>query len=505
MWRLSKSVLKSAKTAIVEDPGVRKLVARYPRFFGFMKRRVTADEKFGLGLTFGLAVTGLLAYIFFGVAQDLIGHNPLIQSDLRVVHIIQIFRTPGLNRFMLFMTDIGDWQMVAAGLVAIGALFVLQRRIHSLYILAFSVAGGEALVWTLKHLFSRQRPPLVDALTTESGYSFPSGHGFVAFSFYGLAAYFIWRSLRSRWLKAASIVGGLAVVLTIGISRIYLGVHWASDVLASWALGAAWLAALITSLEIRERFNHHPDHGIPMIGKKAFVATAICLATAWCAVAAYFYVTHPLEPVVTALAETRIELSNPDASSLFANLPRTSESLTGSPMEPIGIILIGTRDEVLQAFSKAGWVQTDPITPQTLDKLLADTIDGKPYSAAPGVPSLWNTMPNELSFAQPTQQNTIGQRHHFHLWEAPVAVNGEQVWFGTAHFDKSIWLKYGFLPIHSIDPAVDTERDKVLNDLTAAGSVENFRELQIVSRTLGTNAAGDQFFTDGMAYEIFLK
>ncbi len=169
--------------------------------------------------------------------------------DLYFSNLIQEFRAPALDAAMLFFTYLGNWEVVLI-LITIAGIFFAAKK-HKDYILAilFSVGGGEVLVWVIKHIVQRPRPFLTDDLVFEKSFSFPSGHAFAAVAFYGLLAYFLISAVKSRFWKIFFIAVCALLALTIGISRIYLGVHWPTDVLAGFALGIAWLAIIITVLK----------------------------------------------------------------------------------------------------------------------------------------------------------------------------------------------------------------------------------------------------------------
>ena len=504
MLKRTKSILKSAGKGALSDPHIQGFIERHPRLTRFIKNRLTPDERFGLYLTIGVIITGFFVYLFFGVVQDFFGNDPLIQSDLRLINLVQIFRTPQFTNVMLFFTYLGGWPIVFFGLALASVFFFLRKRWRYLFAMLFSVGCGEIFVWVLKNLIKRPRPPLVNALVHEPSYSFPSGHGFVALAFYGLTAYFLIRATKNRPLKILYGLCGFVIVFAIGFSRIYLGVHWPSDVLASYASGAAWLVALITALEIRRKFNHVDRH--PYLARKYIVSFGILSFAIWVGFIFYYYQSHPLA-VRAAAAESKIVIAAADIpDDIFRSLPRASETITGQPMEPIDVIIVATSEKLNAAFVSAGWLTPELISPASFWRMVKASILEEPYPTAPGTPSFWNKVPNEISFEQPTAKNSVSERHHLHLWEAPYILDdGREVWFGTAHFDQSLAETVYMIPVHSIDPAIDKERNKVRDDLSASGQVESIREFQIVEPTLGKNQAGSLFFTDGKAYVIFLK
>jgi undecaprenyl-diphosphatase len=333
----------------------------------------------------------------------------------------------------------------------------------------------------------------------ENSFSFPSGHTFVAVSFYGLLTFFVYKNLKSKWSRFICVIFGLGLILLIGFSRIYLGVHFPSDVLASFAGGAAWLTALITAFNLWNK---------PEIAKRRpldfneFIGLiAVFLFCVWVGCVVYYYKHTPLiEPKQTkedSLSESQIP------QDIFLSLPKTSETITGKPMEPINIIMIGTKSEMDDAFSKAGWSQTDPININSSIKIAVDTVLNKPDPKAPGTPSFWNQQPNPFAYEKATS-NSPRQRQHIHFWPTLFVVNDKPVWVATSHFDETVGFN-GIIPTHKIDPDIDKERERVKNELLASGDVLSENEFQLVPKEFGQNAVGSLFFTDGKTAIIYLK
>jgi membrane-associated phospholipid phosphatase len=501
MLRLAKSLFKSVVTAIRHDPEVNRVLAAHPGVRRFFARRFGADP-FGLWLTIGAVVSVVFLFFFFSLVQDLIARDPLIEADLRVVSLIQMFRGSFFDRLMAFFTYLGNWQMVLAGAGLMIVYLAMLRRWLWIATLLISILGGEVLVWLVKSLFRRPRPDLVNALLPAHGPSFPSGHAFVAFSFYGLVAWFAIDAAKSRLTKALIGVAAFAVIVVIGFSRVYLGVHWPSDVLASYALGSAWLAIAITGFT-----TYRASQGLGPTVKAWTRPLAGFLFVVWLAFAAVFYVTHPMvkatqpEPQPIALSDANFP------ESLFSVAPRFSEDIVGAPMEPIDVIMVGTDSDILEAFNQAGWYPTDPVTFETSWRLLVAQLFNQPYDRAPAAPTFWRSRPNERGFEKPTATGSARERHHLHLWATPFLVARRSVWVGTVHLDKSAGTAAEIVPplIHHIDPAIDRERNALRSDLLQVRCLDHLDEAQVTDPVMAQNALKDPFFTDGKAIVVSLN
>jgi len=135
-------------------------------------------------------------------------------------------------------------------------LFIKKHRWHSIKVASIALSST-AMMFLLKNIFSRHRP-LIPLLKPALGYSFPSGHSMMSFSFYGLLIYLCYKYIENRILKWFLITGLFLLILSIGFSRIYLRVHYASDVLAGFSVGIAWLIFsvwLLNKIEWYSRSN----------------------------------------------------------------------------------------------------------------------------------------------------------------------------------------------------------------------------------------------------------
>lgn len=160
------------------------------------------------------------------------------------------FATPGLTNVMFaisFMGATGLIVMVIFGFL----LFLYERWKRGLLWLSLTMAGALILNITLKLAFERSRPqPFFGNLPQT--YSFPSGHSLLSFCFYGVMAGLIMARVRSRWLRILVWCAAAVLILLIGVSRIYLGVHYPSDVVAGYAAGAIWVSTMIAMDRVRK-------------------------------------------------------------------------------------------------------------------------------------------------------------------------------------------------------------------------------------------------------------
>ncbi len=161
--------------------------------------------------------------------------------------------TPGLTGIMELFTLLGGHYFLVPANLLIIAIAYFMRKDAWFAIKTFSVAFSSLLImFGLKLLFSRPRP-LTPLLKAASGYSFPSGHAFMSFTFFGLLIYLVYNKVENRLLKGVLIAALLLITLIVGSSRIYLRVHYFTDVMAGFSLGVIWLVISIWLLNKIEK------------------------------------------------------------------------------------------------------------------------------------------------------------------------------------------------------------------------------------------------------------
>lgn len=203
-------------------------------------------------LALGFALITVAALLFAEIAENLGDGRKLGQLDLLFSDTLRDTAPIGALRVFALLTHLGDTATLTALCIAGAAALLWQRRYGLCmgWILAF--VGNALLNRTLKSIFERTRPVHEHGLAFADGWSFPSGHASGSVVAYGMLAYVLVRLLPARWSAAHLPLVALAAALafTIGSSRVFLQVHFASDVLAGFASGTAWLAVCIGAVEL---------------------------------------------------------------------------------------------------------------------------------------------------------------------------------------------------------------------------------------------------------------
>lgn len=200
--------------------------------------------RFGLGL---LALAGA-GVVFAEIADELSDGEAMGRFDEALAARLSLALQSGELRAFAWVTHLGDAATLTVLCLLVGAVLLWQRRRGMALAWVLACAGGGLLNRLLKVSFERVRPVHDHGFAVADGFSFPSGHTSGAVVVYGMLAYLLLRQLAPRWHLPVA-VATAALVFTIGFSRVMLQVHWASDVLAGFASGAAWLLTCVLLIE----------------------------------------------------------------------------------------------------------------------------------------------------------------------------------------------------------------------------------------------------------------
>src|SRR5215207_4190897 len=239
--------------AVLAYPPVARLRTRYDAQLFWLLRRLTPGQYLGLHLTVGLVAAAGCLWLFGGLAEDVLTGDPIVRFDRATAAYLHSLATPPLTTFFLVVTALGSVETIALVALVGAVVFGVRRQTLRLATWLAAVAGSAALDQLLKALFARPRPHFEHPLLPETSYGFPSGHAMESLVLYGMLAYFAVLAVRTWRARTAIVFGAALLVLSIGFSRMYLGVHYFSDVVAGFAAGGVWLSVSITAMEFARR------------------------------------------------------------------------------------------------------------------------------------------------------------------------------------------------------------------------------------------------------------
>ncbi|MEH7502590.1 phosphatase PAP2 family protein [Neobacillus drentensis] len=198
--------------------------------------------KFHLFIAFTISLVCVLG---FGFVTLLISDHKIIDFDSDVIAAIQGLESPLLTKVMKFFTIIGSTLVVI--ILSLLLMFFLYKVLHhrlELILFISAITGSAVLNQILKQVFHRVRPNF-HRLIDIGGYSYPSGHAMNAFTVYVIISFLLWRHIDNKWGRSLLIFFSVVMILAIGISRIYLGVHYPSDIIAGYLASGFWLTVAI--------------------------------------------------------------------------------------------------------------------------------------------------------------------------------------------------------------------------------------------------------------------
>ena len=248
------SAVSSRWQLVASSPRFVHVRERHPRLFSFFAARLARGGYLGLHLTIGFVVSVGALWLFGGVTEDVIHHDPLTAVDVQLASWLRAHAGALGDRVALVVTIIGSPVAMAILTLVVAAMLLRLRWWIVLNGWIAANAGGALLDWVLKRVVHRPRPVGAGGFLYGTSFSFPSGHAMGSLIGYGMLAYLLvafWPPARKRATLVIATV--FTLVLAIGLSRLYLGVHFLSDVIGGYAAGAVWLVACVTGVDITVR------------------------------------------------------------------------------------------------------------------------------------------------------------------------------------------------------------------------------------------------------------
>lgn len=489
-------LIKFLAHEFLEFPPIKQWMDEHPKIRRQLTERLTTKQFTGLPLTLLTALFLYSVFLFLGVAQDYLAHDPLILADIRVANLLYALRSNTMLHFFYFVTLFAEsTTVIILGVVFATILWFSRQRIHAAA-LWFTLVAGEGVTFLGKQIFQRARPDMFMRAITEDSFSFPSGHATSVVLFYGFLAYLVVRHYTSLKARLATFFSLSVLIVLVDLSRLYLGVHFLSDVVAGNLVGfsALFLSIGLTEWLIALRPDFKPTKTkLPQIFSVLALAVGI-------AASIYLFATPP---VANGKPTVNQKIKFEEIMALFGDqrLPRFTEDIIGGEQEPTNLIIVSPEECFVENITSSDWILAEGVTMRTTRRLAKTAIMNQAYPAAPMTPSFFNEKPNDYGFEKQTDRNSVRARHHARFWKTIYETPLGRVYVGTISLDTG--LKWGIT--HTIAPDIDTERDSFVADLQQAGVVAQEKLVPFVAPTLGKNFSGDQFFTNGKTSMLVLN
>lgn len=240
--------IKQAWKHLLQRPRIAALRHRFAPQIAFLHARLSPRSYLGLHLTLGALVLIGASWLFGGIAEDVLTGDPLTVIDVRVAEWFHAHATPVLTQWMLLITNLHGPTAISI-LIALAALYLAWKRDWYWFIcLMVTAPSGMLLNVLMKQAFHRARPSFDNPLLTLPSYSFPSGHAAGATLFYGVLAAMLVSKIDAWRPRVIIILTAIALILLVALSRVYLGLHYLSDVLGGFAEAMAWLTLCLLGI-----------------------------------------------------------------------------------------------------------------------------------------------------------------------------------------------------------------------------------------------------------------
>jgi len=428
---LAWAVVSAALRNFADLSAVRRRIEAHPEAARWVEARLDRTAFSGLTLSLLAVIFVYIGVVWLDSVFEFLTGAPLLQLDTRLAELIHHFQSPGPIRVASLITAIGAWQVVLP-VVVVALIWSLTEGRRALALgLAVSVIGNTLSVALLKLAFGRPRSPL--GFFAETSGSFPSGHAATSVAAYGMLMYVVWRTGRLR-AETALLLAGL-MAFAIGASRIYLIEHYLSDVLNGWLVGALWVTVGVAIAEWR--LAQGSASVVPMGDRLRVAGLAVALGLTVLAAVNVWRYDHPRNAPVHVTDQV---LSDSAVRNSIADLPVSTESLMGSPVHPISLVVFAKNEATLSDLAiGSGWITSRLPTPGLVFDALYAAFEGKEDPTVEAVSHFWRGQPNDLAFVRrPNGAKPSLADPKLRLWRTEfVTSEGLRVFVATVGVDDA--------------------------------------------------------------------
>jgi undecaprenyl-diphosphatase len=378
--------------------------------------------------------------LFFGVLESVVTGHALGAADRGVYTLLQTLRSPWGDAILVLITELGDSSVIAIVTVGVLAWLAARRSWRGAAYWLGAVAFGQIVSIGIKLLLERPRP-VTGLYEGVSRYSFPSGHAAMSVVTYGFLAVLIARRMppRYRWIAYSS--AGV-LVAAIDASRLYLGAHWLSDVVAGTSVGLAWIALLGIA------YYRHP---LPALRPVSWPLGGLFVAAVGGAIGWHVATTHAadLERYAAPMPIAEIDAQHWWQTG-WQDLPAYREDLEGEPKQPLNVQWSGSLAAVRAALEARGWHEPLPLTVASALSWLLPS----PELAQLPLPQVHDGRHEALRMLGPAQALANGKpaaQMVLRLWSAGVRLEpgSTPVWIGSASFEELKQIALLSIPVNA--------------------------------------------------------
>lgn len=361
-------------------------------------------------------------WIFLGLAVSIEALNPLVKGDEALFHFFQSLRTPWGDRVFIIITELGDYNVNLIIEIAVLVVLLFYKKFRTAGLWAIAMGGCMLSLPFLKWIFQRVRP--IDISHGVLNWSFPSAHAAMSAALYGFLAVILMRTFapRLRWLPFSI---AICIAFIMGFSRLYLGVHWFSDVLAGFALGWAWV------MLVGIFYFRYYEGKIPRNALLLTVGAALLLAGSW---NIYHRYTEDLVRYQQRPSFFTLTLEN-WWNGEWKKLPVWLIDLRGKKEEPLTFQFAGDPEKLAALLTQKGWKRTISIDYKRFLNLLIPKAE---IQELPLLPKLENGHQERLLLSKIEKDRRIV----FRLWPTTFRLShrDQMVWVGTIESERAFYL-----------------------------------------------------------------